>query len=138
MKLLRLRRRDAPWEVVDHKTVQSVPTFFDDEDIDIVRLSGAETRGTYVFDLRDDAFNAGPEADPEQRRHRALIFARQQLLAAVAKQNYNVLLFEGWNLTVLRKGKRWRLEVQYTGRGAHALGKLEPRLPPFMELLEGY
>lgn len=26
-----LRRRDSPWEVVDHKTVQPVPTFYDDE-----------------------------------------------------------------------------------------------------------
>ena len=31
MRVLVLRRREAPWEVVDHKVVQPVPTFDDDE-----------------------------------------------------------------------------------------------------------
>ena len=30
-ELMRLRRRDPPWEVVDSKVVQPVPMFYDDE-----------------------------------------------------------------------------------------------------------
>ncbi|THH12144.1 hypothetical protein EW145_g167 [Phellinidium pouzarii] len=156
MRAFSLRRRDAPWEVVDHKVVQSVPTFYDDEgeDVDILRLSAAETRGTYVFELHSggdkkrSSRNKGPvpsanakasiaRTEAELNGRKALIFARQQLLAEVAKRDYNVLLQEGWCLTVLRKGKRTRIEVQYNGRGALACGKpaFRPRQPPFMDLL---
>ena len=40
-----------------------------------------------------------------------------------------------WRLTVLRKGKRSRIEIQYNGRGALAIGKISPRQPPFVDLL---
>ncbi|OCB91303.1 hypothetical protein A7U60_g1470 [Sanghuangporus baumii] len=140
-----LRRRDAPWEVVDYKHVQPVPTFFDDEDVDILHVSAGETRGTYVFELHTGSASKRPGrtttridtvVDSEHRR-KALIFARKQLLAEVAKKDCNMLLLEGWCLTVLRKGKRIRIEVQYNGRGALAIGKpdLAERHPPFIELL---
>ena len=93
---------------------------------------------------------------------KALIFARQQLLEEMAKKDCNVLLCEGyvnhfrrvvddhnltssiciimsysWHLTVLRRGKQYRIEVQYKGRGALARGKptMTHRQPPFIELL---
>ncbi|KAI5119932.1 hypothetical protein M0805_000897 [Coniferiporia weirii] len=147
MHIFSLRRRDVPWEVVDCKVVQSVPTFYDDEDVDIIRLSAAETRGTYVFELRTGASkrqgkkkgldSCTDAALVGEHGRKALIFARQQLLAEVAKRNYNVLLQEGWSLTVFRSGKRYRIEVQYSGRGVLAAGKptLAHRQPPFMELL---
>jgi hypothetical protein len=31
LRAIVLRQRDVPWEVVDHKVVQPVPTFYDDE-----------------------------------------------------------------------------------------------------------
>lgn len=179
-ELMRIRRPESPWEVVDHKVVQPVPTFYDDEgmcshlpfrpictliliiisflfvckpliDIDILRLSSTETRGKYVFDLHG-TFKVNKRASKKSKPRaqmvreeqakcdagrKALIFARQQLLDEVAKKDYNVLLLEGWSLTILRKGKHCRIEVQYNGRGALAGGKpnLAQRPPPFLELL---
>ena len=31
MRAFLLKKTDSPWEVVDHKVVQSVPTFYEDE-----------------------------------------------------------------------------------------------------------
>ncbi|KAH8120632.1 hypothetical protein DFH11DRAFT_1499084 [Phellopilus nigrolimitatus] len=136
MRVFLLQRREAPWEVVDSKSVQPVPSFFDDEDVDILRLSAAETRGTYVFEQRPSK-SKGPYVHADADGRKALIFAREQLLAEVAKKDCNVLLLEGWRVTIMRKGKRQRIEVQYNGRGALATGKpaLARRQPPFMELL---
>ena len=121
-------------------------------DIDILRLSSTETRGKYVFDLhgtykaktkrtfkksnRNSQMVREENAKCEAGR-KALIFARQQLLDEVAKKDCNVLLLEGWSLTILRKGRHCRIEVQYNGRGALADGKpdLAQRPPPFLELL---
>lgn len=57
-------------------------------DIDILRLSETETRGKYIFDVQLDG-------EPNWRLHKALIFARQQLLDEIAKRDCNVLLLEG-------------------------------------------
>lgn len=132
-RMFLLRRRDAPWEVVDTKEVQPVPTFYDDEDVNIVSLSENETRGTYVFDL-NKLRGASSDADSLDWR-KALVFARQRLLEEVQKRDYNCLLIEGWCITVLRRGKQHRLQIEYNGRGALANGKLEVRDPPFIELL---
>lgn len=71
------------------------------------------------------------------RARRALIFAREQLLAELAKKELNVFLLEGWRVTVMRKGRQRRIEVHYHGRGALAAGKpdMARRPPPFIELL---
>lgn len=54
-------------------------------DLDIVS-TGGDTLGTYIFDLRKH---------PEARGLRnALLFARQQLLQEVMKDEWNVLLLE--------------------------------------------
>lgn len=43
-----------------------------------------------------------------------------------------------WTLTLLRQGRRHRIQVDYTGRPGCVSGKLPPlRPPPFMALLEG-
>ncbi|KAG9047271.1 hypothetical protein FS837_002632 [Tulasnella sp. UAMH 9824] len=70
----------------------------------------------------------------------ALRYARAQLLATdqVTKPGANVLLFEGWAVTHLRKGSQHRLQIRYSGRPARvsfASPPSSPAIPPFMELL---
>ncbi|KIO29673.1 hypothetical protein M407DRAFT_242539 [Tulasnella calospora MUT 4182] len=70
----------------------------------------------------------------------ALRYARAQLLATdqVTKLGANVLLFEGWAVTHLRKGSQHRLQIRYSGRPARvsfASPPSSPSIPPFMELL---
>lgn len=91
-----------------------------------------DTRGTYVFDVRSRSGHHGYQL------HRAVSFAQQQVLREVEKQGFNILLIEGyvislmppsmpsanricsifrWRLTLLRRGKHTRVEVQYSARG---------------------
>ncbi|KZS96144.1 hypothetical protein SISNIDRAFT_338944 [Sistotremastrum niveocremeum HHB9708] len=123
------RRRDGvEWEVEDHKVVQSVPTSYADEDIDITSVSDRDTNITY-------SFYATPAVKADRRRA-ALEFARDQLLKEVSKQRHNVLLMEGWTVTTFRKGASRRIEVRYSGRPAVAVGNIQPRKPPFMGILD--
>jgi len=125
---LKFRRKEIPWEVVDSHAVEPVPMYYDDEDLDIVSVGDADTCGTYVFDVKR-------VGNPDLRH--AVVFARQQLLDEVSKKGYNVLLLESWKLTVLRRGKQNRIQVEYNGRPATAIGKIPaPRQPPFMQVLE--
>jgi len=66
----------------------------------------------------------------------AVIFAREQLLQEAKKNGYNILWLESWQVTLLRKGRLHRVEVQYKGRPALALNKVPSRHPPFMALLQ--
>ncbi|KAJ6574870.1 hypothetical protein B0H19DRAFT_1254514 [Mycena capillaripes] len=128
--LFNFRRKEIPWEVVDSKAIEPVPTYYDeDKDLDIVSVGEADTCGTYVFHV-DHLKNA---ADLRN----AVVFARQQLLQEVAKKGFNALLSESWNLTIFRRGKRHRVQVNYNGRPAHIVGDLPPlRPPPFMQVLQ--
>lgn len=121
------RRKEQPWEVVDCRAVEPVPSYHDDEDLDVLFISKTETRGTYVFDIRSRT---------EQHLRRLVIFAQQQLLREVKKRGLNTFLTEGWTLTLLRKGKHQRVEVQYIARAAK-IGKpcRHHRPPPFMGVL---
>jgi len=104
--------------------------YYDDEDLNIVSVGEADTVGTYVFDLKHIP------TSPELRN--VVFFARQQLLQVILQKGFNVLLLESWSLTLFRNGKRHRVEVQYSGRPARALGKIPAlRPPPFMAVLEG-
>lgn len=127
---LSFRRKEQPWEVVDCKSVEPVPTYHDDEDLDVLFISEAETRGTYVFDIRSHTGHHGHQL------RRVVTFAQQQLLREVEKKGYDILLIEGWRLTLLRRGKHNRVEVQYRARAAKAR---KPRKyhqpPPFMGVL---
>ncbi|KAJ6627165.1 hypothetical protein B0H10DRAFT_423093 [Mycena sp. CBHHK59/15] len=121
---------EVPWEVVESKTVEPVPTYYDeDKDVDIVSVGEADTCGTYVFDV-EQLKNA---ADLRN----VVVFARQQLLNEVGKKGYNTLLLESWNLTIYRRGKRHRVQVEYNGRPARVVGDLPPqRPPPFLQILQ--
>lgn len=141
------RRKEQSWEVVDCRTVEPVPTYDDDDGespllnwasvlwrvfpgLDVLCVSETETRGTYVFDIRSRTEHYG------HHPRRLVIFAQQQLLREVKKRGFDVLLTEGygnhrreiddldgalyfrrWTLTLLRKGKHQRAEVQYIARG---------------------
>jgi len=127
---IRTRRKDTPWEVVDSKAVEPVPMYYDDEDLDIVRVGETDKCGTYVFEVK--------HLPKDYHLRNAVFFAREQLLQEAAKTDFNVLLLESWNLTLYRRGKQYRVEVRYTGRPAHALGKIPSRRPPpFIRVLEG-
>ncbi|KAF5377552.1 hypothetical protein D9615_005201 [Tricholomella constricta] len=127
--MFNFRRRETPWEVVDSRAVDAIPMYYEDEELDIAIVGEADTRGTYVFEV-----NPRKKA-PDLRK--AVEFARQQLLEEVVKKGYNILLLESWQLTVYRRGKEHRIEVQYNGRPARAQGKLPARRPPpFMAVLE--
>ncbi|KAH7921142.1 hypothetical protein BV22DRAFT_1038978, partial [Leucogyrophana mollusca] len=104
--------------------------FDGDDDFDVLRVKDTDTCGTYIFDC---------VKHPKGAQYvNAVLFARQQLLQEIAKKNYNTLLLESWTLTLFRKGKRHRIEVQYAGRPAYVSGKLQlNRPPPFMAVLEG-
>jgi len=102
----------------------------EDEDLDFDTVNDYDIRGTYVFDVKLHKKN-----DAEIRN--AVIISRQQLLQEVAKKGFNHLLSESWNLTILRRNKRYRIEVQYCGRPVHTSRYLpSTQLPPFMEVLK--
>ncbi|KIM84562.1 hypothetical protein PILCRDRAFT_387780 [Piloderma croceum F 1598] len=127
---IRTGRKETPWEVVDSKAVEPVPMYYDDEDLDIVRVGETDKCGTYVFEVK--------HFPKDCHLRNAVFFAREQLLQEAAKTDFNVLLLESWNLTLYRRGKQYRVEVRYTGRPAHALGKIPSRRPPpFIRVLEG-
>ncbi|KAJ7139892.1 hypothetical protein C8R44DRAFT_828266 [Mycena epipterygia] len=128
--LFKFRRKEVPWEVVGSKAIEPVPTYYDeDKDVDIVAVGNADMCGTYVFHV-EQLKNA---ADLRN----AVVFARQQLLQAVNKKGFNVLLSESWNLTIYRRGKRHRVQVEYNGRPARVFGDLPAlRPPPFMQVLQ--
>ncbi|OCH96594.1 hypothetical protein OBBRIDRAFT_787157 [Obba rivulosa] len=122
-------RKEAPWEVVDTKSVEPVAMFDEDEDLDVLRVADADITVAYTVDL------GRVQEAPGLRG--ALEGARLQVLKRAAFAHYNILLHEGWRLTLLRRGKKHRVEVRYTGRAAYVAGKL-PALPPppFVALLD--
>lgn len=131
MKWFRRRRREDPWEVVGCETVKPVFTFDSGDYHDLIYVQEGDTRGRYIFEFTR-------QAPSGMHCSSAVQFARQQLLRQVTTKGYNVLLEEGWSLTLLRRGKCHRIQVDYTGRPGCISGKLPPlRAPPFTALLEG-
>jgi len=125
----RTRRKEIPWEVVDCKTVE--PVYYDNEDegLDVVRVGDTDIRRTCVFEVKRFPKDT-------QLRH-AVFLAREFLLQEATTMKFNVLLLESWSLTLYRRGKQYRVAVQYSGRPAHALGKILPRQPPpFIQILD--
>jgi len=128
--LFHFRRKEIPWEVVDSKAVEPVHMYYDeDKDLDIESVGEVDTCGTYVF-------HVGQLKNAADLRN-AVVFARQQLLKEVGKKGFNVLLSESWDLTIYRRGKRHRVQVNYSGRPARVVGDLPAlRPPPFMQVLQ--
>jgi len=97
--------------------------------------SSSSSSSGYYHDRRD--FSASQARD-------ALVSARCQLMnsAEFRKLGVNILFQEGWSITKLRKGSKYRLEVRYTARPAKATLRSGAskaslaRQPPFMDMLE--
>ncbi|KAG1749695.1 uncharacterized protein EDB91DRAFT_1235168 [Suillus paluster] len=125
------RKNEQSWEVVGCECIDPVQMIDDDDDdLDILRVRDTSTCGTYIFDLGKRSPQASDYAN-------AVLFARQQFIQEIMKNEYNVLLLESWTLILYRKGKSHRIEVQYAGRPAYVSGKVPPlRPPPFMAVLE--
>ncbi|KAG8899009.1 hypothetical protein FRB99_006976 [Tulasnella sp. 403] len=111
------------------------------------RLSRSPSPSSYDEDdypQSPNLFRDPRDFTPAQARD-ALTSARTQLLGSseMRKLGANVLFSEGWVITKLRKGNKFRLQVQYTARPAKAIiqhGASKASLvglPPFMDLLEG-
>jgi len=129
--MLLFHRKEVPWEVVDSRSVDPVYTYYEDdsEDLQIVAIKDTSITRTYLLDVKHDA-----RESVDLRK--AVIFAREQLLQEAKKNGYNILWLESWQVTLLRKGRSYRVEVQYRGRPARALNKVLNRYPPFMALLQ--
>ncbi|THH27027.1 hypothetical protein EUX98_g7170 [Antrodiella citrinella] len=126
--LFRFRRKETPWEVVGMKRVDPVACYdeIDDDDLDVLRICDLNMRTTFSHEI-------GGVQDMRIVVHSA----RHQLMQSVVRHNYNVLLSEGWTITVFRRGKSYKAEVTYTGRPAYVMGSIKSRPPPpFMDVLE--
>lgn len=128
---------DTPecWEVVDSKTVEPVWMYDGHDDLDVVRTSQSMMSTTITCSIE-----GGPS-----RRHilrSVLSRARARLLEEAARIGYNVLLREGWSVTLLRKSSRshqpprHRVSLCYTGLPAFVQEPVELPPPPFIGLLQ--
>ncbi|KAH9982244.1 hypothetical protein BGW80DRAFT_1433680 [Lactifluus volemus] len=111
-----VKKQEKPWEVVDSKAVEPVALFDEEDDLDIIYVHETRVVRTYVFDVRKDH-------DLENSLE-------------VQRKGYNAFWSEGWQLTLLRKAKRHRVEVKYIGQPACLTGKsVQPQKPPFLPVL---
>jgi len=103
--MLLFRRKEMPWEVVDTRSVDPVPMYYEDEgeretsmnsisalissfvDLDLVSVKENNVRRTYVLEVKRDARQ-------HNDLHNAVVFAREQLFKEVKKNGYNTLLLE--------------------------------------------
>jgi hypothetical protein len=123
---------------------RSAPLLICIADIDIIYVHETRVVRTFVFDVRKDK-------DVEN----SVLFAQQQFIEEVQRKGYNAFWTEGcvehvfprlcpplmycyyrWQLTLLRKAKRHRVEVKYIGQPACLTGKgVQPHQPPFLAVL---
>jgi len=122
------KRHEIPWEVVDGKTVDPVPMRFEDSELELAVIKQGHVRRKYVLEVRPNV-----SLDPELQK--AVIFAQGQLLDEIEQNGYNVLLSESWRVTLLRRGKLYRIEVEYSARPARATNPGSRRQPPYMAVL---
>ncbi|KAF5311789.1 hypothetical protein D9619_003324 [Psilocybe cf. subviscida] len=124
------RRKEIPWEVVDSRSVDPVSMYYDNdnEDFELVSVKDTKVRRKYVLEVKRDM--VGRSELPK-----ALVFARGQLLQEVNKNGYNILLNESWRVTLLRKAKLHRVEIEYSGRPALVLNEPLVQHPPFLAVL---
>ncbi|KAG8857193.1 hypothetical protein FRB96_005867 [Tulasnella sp. 330] len=108
--------------------------------------STSSTDESVTYASSTDSVNGFRRLEQHISMRDALIFARDQLLkgADMKVAGGNVLFFEGWAVTRLRKENRYRLQVRYFGRPARAVftstalssHSVPKSSPPFMDMLE--
>ncbi|KZT61096.1 hypothetical protein CALCODRAFT_59439 [Calocera cornea HHB12733] len=87
--------------------------------------AGQEIVGRYTFDMKGTF-----------QPRRALLHARKQIIKEAERMGCNVLIREGWSVTVLRRGdKDLRIEVVYRARPAQSEGIRSAKEPPFLNYL---
>jgi len=116
-------KNDMGWSIVDTREVSPVWTILDDDPLEDL-LVGPEIRGTYVFDMKKDF-----------RSRRALTFARKQMLDQARQLECNLLIREGWRMSMMRRGESCRIEVTYVARPAQSSYLLNATKPPFVDSL---
>ncbi|KAK2462090.1 hypothetical protein APHAL10511_006553 [Amanita phalloides] len=129
--LFKCRRQETPWEVVESYSVDPVPMFEDDNDLDVKVISKSLLGRTYTFDLRTRR-STKDITD-------ALMFARRQFIEDIKQTEYNVLLCEGWRAILYRRGKQHRVEIRYTGKPARVTGVAKIHQdppPPYLGVLQ--
>lgn len=142
---------DEPWEVVDSKGVESVSMYDDlEDDLDVVRVHDMDISALYTFD-REICSKHEQHLESDVDLHKALLHARSRLLRDVSRLGYNILLTEGWCITLSRKSERrpkpagsshdhrhshYRVSIRYTGRPAYVHDPPARPKPPFLPLLD--
>lgn len=129
LRPMQLRRKEVPWEVVGSRTVEPVSMYVEDaEGLQILRSSDVNMGCKFVHDIRSS-----------EDLRTAIYSARHQLMLSILTQQYNALLSEGWRITIMRNGRKHRVEVTYIGRPAFVAGKQRGRPPPpFLSVLDYY
>jgi len=138
---------DGAWEVVDAKSVEPVCVYDDPDDLPIMRVASENVNVSCTYDVRR------PHPDDKARSPitAALLTARGRLLREAARAGYNILLVEGWSISLQRRSAAhaaqthpyapsFRLSVHYTGRPAFVGGADSgPRPPPpFFGMLQDW
>jgi len=126
---MHLRRKEVPWEVVGSRTVETVNMYDDDDaDLQVLRASDTNMGCKFVHEI-----SSGEDL------RTAVYSARHQLMLCILTKQFNTLLSEGWRITIMRNGKKYRVEVTYIGRPAFVAGKQRGRPPPpFLGVLDYY
>ncbi|CCM02200.1 uncharacterized protein FIBRA_04280 [Fibroporia radiculosa] len=133
---------DAPWEVVDAKSVDPVKMYDDEDSLDIIRISHTSLKASYVFNVKTQYVHEDDTSGHKVDLQAALRFTRARVLQEASRLGYNTLLLEGWSITLLRKPSRsthhtlFRMALRYIARPAfvHTPGERLP--PPFLDLLQ--
>ncbi|KAG8995764.1 hypothetical protein FRB95_013365 [Tulasnella sp. JGI-2019a] len=79
---------DAIWEVVDHREIEQVPSYYDESFVQISSISSREITQTFTFDApASSSHHAGPSSSPSSPKH------RNKLLKAPSSPGFHRLGF---------------------------------------------
>ncbi|PPQ80021.1 hypothetical protein CVT26_011903, partial [Gymnopilus dilepis] len=76
------RRKEIPWEVVDSRSVDPVPMYYEDEDLEVILVKETNVRRRYAFEIKRDT-------SERKQLLNAVVFAREQLMQEIKRNGYN-------------------------------------------------
>lgn len=132
------------WEVVDSKHVDPVGMYDEDDELELLRVSSTSLSSSCIFDVDKMNTQVGDHSGRHLDLQIVLLKTRSRLLRDIARVGYNILLLEGWSITLLRKishihnHPRYRISVRYTGRPAYVEVTERRPFPPFLGLLQSW